>query len=102
MANGHNTFKVLLVSPPYPHLCGEESFGLAGREDWFPLGLFVIANAISLEKLADVKIYYQADHTPKAVEKLIRDFAPDVVGIGVVAAHADHVGLRAIGLKILL
>ena len=82
MVIGHNTLKVLLVSPPYPHLCGEESFGFAGREDWFPLGLFVIANAISLEKLADVKIYYQADHTPKAMEALIRDFAPDVVGIG--------------------
>jgi radical SAM superfamily enzyme YgiQ (UPF0313 family) len=82
MITGRKGFRVLLLSPPYPHLGGEELFGLSGREDRFPLGLFVIANAIRLEQIADVQIYYQPDHTPKTLEALIRDFAPDMVGIG--------------------
>ena len=59
MANGQKAIRVLLLSPPYPHLGGEELFGLSGREEWFPLGVFTIANVIRLSNAADVRIYYQ-------------------------------------------
>ena len=74
-------FRVLLLSPPYPHLGGEELFGLSGREEWFPLGVFALANAIRLEKTADVGIYYHPDYTPATLEAVIRKYAPDIIGI---------------------
>ncbi|MBF0571231.1 MAG: cobalamin-dependent protein [Candidatus Omnitrophica bacterium] len=74
-------FRVLLLSPPYPHLGGGELFGLSGRDEWFPLGVFAIANAICLEETADVHIYYKPDYTPATLEAVIRKYAPDIVGI---------------------
>jgi radical SAM superfamily enzyme YgiQ (UPF0313 family) len=81
MTEVRKRFRVLLLSPPYPHLGGEELFGLSGREEWFPLGVFALANAIRMEKIADVHIYYQPDYTPATLETVIRKYAPDMVGI---------------------
>jgi len=81
MANEKKGFRVLLLSPPYPHLGGEELFGLSGREEWFPLGVFAIGNAICLSGIAEVRIYYQPDYTPATLETVIRNYAPDIVGI---------------------
>ena len=81
MTKGQKNFRVLLLSPPYPHLGGEELFGFSGREEWFPLGVFAIANAISVSKAADVHIYYQPDYTPETLEAVIRKYAPDIIGI---------------------
>ncbi len=81
MTKGKKSLRVLLLSPPYPHLGGEELFGLSGREEWFPLGAFSIANAISMEEIADARIYFHPDYTPARLESVIREYAPDVVGI---------------------
>lgn len=81
MTKRQKGFRVLLLSPPYPHLGGGELFGLSGREEWFPLGVFALANAIRLKKIADVHIYYQPDYTPATLETLICKYAPDIIGI---------------------
>ncbi|MBF0510754.1 MAG: radical SAM protein [Candidatus Omnitrophica bacterium] len=81
MSKANKGLRVLFFSPPYPHLGGEDLFGTSGREEWFPLGVFALANAIRLEYQSPVHIYYQPDHTLEKIEEIIRTYVPDIVGI---------------------
>ncbi len=73
--------KIIIFSPPYHHLGTRELYGQSGREDWFPLGAFSITNALRLAGNEHTFLYYQEDHSPRTLERLIKRIKPDIVGI---------------------
>lgn len=104
--------RILLIDPPYERLIGF-------RSEWFPLGPASIAGFLAKNGYPDVRVYH-AEHAPDTeyksvtryaesfkaygeavradshpvwdeIEKVVREFQPDVVGISVLTPKVPSV-----------